>query len=359
MDPGAPLPPPPGADMQPQMTQEEYDMMMHQQQMQQQMHPDEYNQMMMQQQNVQPVQYVDGQEQVPYTDQGQQQMYVDQGQPVQYIDQQQPLPYADNAQQGYIDQQPHQPPPAAVLPVPDQAVIKKKSKENSELLHDFEDFREYFQSLKIEGVLKWDPREVSERFLRPMNLAPLSQLFIEHKINGRTLLGLSKDDLRAMKILAIGDRVLISNAIKLLAKIQVRAERDRIVWEGSTPTGGIAYYSSIFEMCSYKCFPCCNSYTRWRLTPTGIRERRDPPQCNLCCQRTVNDYKDIRFLKDVDWRWEYQCMCCQKRREVMMLFDHDQTVGDSDEVIIAHPDVGDELVAEMNSLWAEARLVAD
>lgn len=292
MDPGAPLPPPPGSEMQPQMTQQEYDMMMQQQQMQQQMHPDDYNQMMMQQQGGQ--QYVD--DQVPYTEQGQQMQYVDQGQPMQYVDGQQPVPYVEHGQQEYVDQQPQQP-PAASLPAPDQALIKKKSKENSELLHDFEDFREYFQSLQIDGVLKWDPREVSERFLRPMNLAPLSQLFIEHKINGRTLLGLSKDDLRAMKILAIGDRVLISNAIKLLAKIQVRAERDRIVWEGSTPTGGIAYYSSVFQMCSYKYFPCCNAYTRWRLTPTGIRERRDPPQCNVCCQRTVNDYKDIRFLK--------------------------------------------------------------
>ena len=69
--------------------------------------------------------------------------------------------------------------------------------------------------------------------------------------------------------------------------------------------------------------------------------------------------QDIRFLKDVDWRWEYQCLCWCKRKQMLLLFDHDQTVGDADEAHISHPDVGDELTSEIQALWAEARLVAD
>jgi hypothetical protein len=70
-------------------------------------------------------------------------------------------------------------------------------------------------------------------------------------------------------------------------------------------------------------------------------------------------FQDIRFLKDVDWRWEFQFLCWCKRKQMLLLFDHDQTVGDADEAHISHPDVGDELVGEIQALWAEARLVAD
>lgn len=79
----------------------------------------------------------------------------------------------------------------------------------------------------------------------------------------------------------------------------------------------------------------------------------------MCCLATINDYKDIRFLKDVDWRWEYMFLCFCKKKQMLLLFDHDQTVGEADEAVIAHPDVGDELVSEIQALWAEARLVAD
>jgi hypothetical protein len=55
----------------------------------------------------------------------------------------------------------------------------------------------------------------------------------------------------------------------------------------------------------------------------------------------------------------YMFCCFFKKKQMLLLFDHDQTVGDADEAIISHPDVGDELVSEIQALWAEARLVAD
>jgi hypothetical protein len=97
-----------------------------------------------------------------------------------------------------------------------------------------------------------------------------------------------------------------------MEKIQKRKMRDRVVWEGSTPSGGYAYYDGCLDCIGYKLCPCMCTFTRWRLTPTGIRERRDPPPCNICCMATINDYKDIRFLKDVDWRWEYVRLVCMR-----------------------------------------------
>eukprot|EP00036_Acanthoecidae_sp_10tr_P009564 CAMPEP_0182926098 /NCGR_PEP_ID=MMETSP0105_2-20130417/10823_1 /TAXON_ID=81532 ORGANISM="Acanthoeca-like sp., Strain 10tr" /NCGR_SAMPLE_ID=MMETSP0105_2 /ASSEMBLY_ACC=CAM_ASM_000205 /LENGTH=291 /DNA_ID=CAMNT_0025063971 /DNA_START=15 /DNA_END=890 /DNA_ORIENTATION=+ len=243
--------------------------------------------------------------------------------------------------------------------IEDKAAQELRHQLNRATAHNFAEYRDYFDSLDMDEVVKWLPVDVAEHFLKTIGLGAFSQTFIEHKISGRTLLGLSKQDLIAMKILAIGDRVLISNAVKYLAKIQVRKERDRIVWEGATPSGGIAYYETCLDCVLYKLFPCACALSRWRLTPTGIRERRDPPPCNLCCLETVNDYKDIRFLKDVDSRWEFQCLCFCKRRSMMLLFDHDQTVGDADEIHISHPDATEELTDEIQALWAEARLVAD
>ena len=131
--------------------------------------------------------------------------------------------------------------------------------------------REYFESLNIPTVLLWDYREVAERFLRPLGLAPLSQIFIEHKINGRTLLGLDKGDLKQMQVKAVGDRVLIHHAVRHLKRMQVRQERDRVVWEGFTPFGSFQYYAGVSECLAYRVCPCMVSTTKYKITPIGIR----------------------------------------------------------------------------------------
>lgn len=131
----------------------------------------------------------------------------------------------------------------------DRQARESRNQLNKETLHNFREYREYFDSLDVDAVVKWGPRDVADQFLQPMNLGALAQIFIEHKISGwsahppavlhalsslsgstagRTLLGLTKDDLRAMKILAIGDRVLIANAVKYIAKIQVSRQADLI-----------------------------------------------------------------------------------------------------------------------------------
>lgn len=234
--------------------------------------------------------------------------------------------------------------------------FEKGTVELAKLTHDWEDMRNYFDSLNIAEVSSWDYLEVAERFLRPINLPRLKQIFVEHKINGHTLFGLSKMDLKEMKIMAVGDRVMISNAVAYLSKLKERHEKNRTVWEGVVPFGSVAYYEHFFDMISHKCCPCCNNTDKYRITATSIRVRNDPPACNFACEGVEHNNSDLRFLKDVDWQNEIYCWCCNKN--VMLLhFEFDD--GDPYKLRIAHPDVGDELVETMQSLWAAQRLVAD
>jgi len=226
------------------------------------------------------------------------------------------------------------------------------------LAHNWHEMREYFESLNIPTVLLWDYREVAERFLRPLGLAPLSQIFIEHKINGRTLLGLDKGDLKQMQVKAVGDRVLIHHAVRHLKRMQVRQERDRVIWEGYTPFGSFQYYRGIPECLTYRVCPCMVSTTKYKITPVGIRKRTDPPACNCKCEGVEHDNLDIRFMKDVDWGMQTCCWCWHKKI-IDLTFQNNNDDDEEQGLKIAHPDVGDDLVADIQNIWAEARLVAD
>lgn len=316
-------------------------------------------------------------EQIQYVDGGGGQMVPQQ---MQYIDDE---VYADQRQISYTDEQQN----ARVISaagaeaVGEQGIVteqptkadrkgKRKGKKkhhqgvaegveiDHDLAHSWADSREYFDSLDIPTVLLWDYREVAERFLRPLGLAPLAQIFIEHKINGRTLLGLDRTDLKQMQIKAVGDRVLINHAIKYLKKMQVRHDRDRIIWEGYTPYGSVQYFRDLKECIAFKCCPCLVSTTKYKITPVGIRVRTDPPTCNLRCKGVDHDNQDIRFMKDVDWV-QTTCYWCCHRREISMQFENNDEVEYAVEepILIAHPDVGDKMVNDIQNIWADARLV--
>eukprot|EP00040_Diaphanoeca_grandis_P039433 m.259049 g.259049 ORF g.259049 m.259049 type:complete len:301 (-) comp37475_c0_seq1:74-976(-) len=229
--------------------------------------------------------------------------------------------------------------------------------ELAQLRHDWADVRNYFDSIDIESVGTWDYLEVAERFLRPINMPRLKQIFVEHKINGKTLFGLDKRDLRQMKIMAVGDRVIILNSVAYLCKLKERFDKNRKVWEGVVPYGSVAYYDHFFHMMSHKCCPCCNNTDKYKITATSVRVREDPPTCNLKCEGIKHNNSDLRFLKDVDWQNEIYCWCCSKN-VLFLTFEID----DSDDpyvMKIAHPEIGDDLVHTIQDLWAAQRLVAD
>jgi len=257
-----------------------------------------------------------------------------------------------------IEKQPQPQQPVTDVNIPRSAPVQEKGTlELAKLRHDWADIRTYFDSLDIEQVSTWDYLEVAERFLRPINLPRLKQIFVEHKIYGATLFGLDKRDLKEMKIMAVGDRVMITNSVAYLKRLKDRHDKNRKVWEGVVPYGKVAYYKNFFDMLAHKCCPCCTNTDKYKITPVSIRKRLDPPTCNCRCEGISHDNNDLRFLKDVDWSNRIFCWCCSKN-VITMMFEIDENDGPF-KIEFAHPEVGDELVSTIQDLWAAQRLVAD
>lgn len=235
----------------------------------------------------------------------------------------------------------------------------------------FDDHQKYLDKLDVVEVKKWTVKQVCSKFLDPLGLSPLKQIFVDHKITGHVLLTLDRRDLVEMQIHAVGDRVYIDKCLHDLRRKSRKAERERVLWEGYTPYGSVAYYENVWECMAYKCCGCLMRFTKWTLTSQGVRERRNPPSCNMCCAPMVNNFSDYRFLKDVDWRKGPMCLCCRYRMWVELAFDTSTDdvpdvpsdvkgmTSDSPYLTIAHPDMTDEFTSVIRHAWSEARLVAD
>lgn len=199
----------------------------------------------------------------------------------------------------------------------------KKSKDSQPAMQGnfFDDHTDYLKKLDVVDIEKWTVKQVCQQFLDPLGLSPLKQIFVDHKVTGHVLLTLEKRDLVEMHIHAVGDRVYIDKCLIDLRRQARKVERERVLWEGHTPFGGIAYYASVWECLSYKLCGCCMRFTHWTLTSQGVRRRLNPPSCNVCCFPMQNDFSDYRFLKDVDWYKGPMCLCCQYAHWVELVFD--------------------------------------
>lgn len=249
------------------------------------------------------------------------------------------------------------------------APITKQPNAQSFDAADFEQHQRYLRQLDPVIVEAWSVLDVAEEFLAPLGLGYLKQTFVDHKVTGHVLMNLDKDDLFEMQVHAVGDRIYIDNSLQDLRKHARKLERERVLWEGETPTGGIAYYKNLRELCAYKLCCCFMKRTHWRITAQGLRMRDNPPSCNVCCAPMLNDFSDFRFLKDVDSRSDPQCCCCKHQRAIIMEFDSSapatggryvSTSGGGNKVInIPHPNMTESLVTIVKNAWSEARLVAD
>eukprot|EP00040_Diaphanoeca_grandis_P010507 m.53800 g.53800 ORF g.53800 m.53800 type:complete len:251 (-) comp21822_c1_seq1:164-916(-) len=234
---------------------------------------------------------------------------------------------------------------------------------------DFAQHQRYLKQLDPSKVEAWSVVEVAEEFLQPLGLGYLKQTFVDHKVTGHVLLSLDKDDLLEMQVHAVGDRIYIDNSLHDLRRHARKLERERTLWEGETPSGGIAYYKSLGEMCRYRLCCCFMKRTAWRITAQGLRMRDNPPSCNVCCSPMTNDFSDFRFLKDVDSKSDPMCLCCKHQRSIILEFDSSgpqstgryvSTSGGGNKVIsIPHPEMTEGLVTIVKNAWSEARLVAD
>jgi len=241
--------------------------------------------------------------------------------------------------------------------------------EQLELSHNKREMYDYADKLELTTVINWSYKDVVQGFLVPLALSHHGPTFVENRINGEVLLGLSKDDLRAMvppsdpKAIPIGDRNLMWTVIKMLKKRKHHWDHDRVLWTLSTPQGGWQYYKDFFHFSYYKCCPCCVEYTHYRLTPTQLSVRYEIAKLNMSCGGIRTDIHNLRFLKEVYHNSNIFCWCW-RYKELHIVFRHiDGTGGGSQKnqkvtyIDIAHPQVGQDVVDQLNFLWGRQRLV--
>eukprot|EP00036_Acanthoecidae_sp_10tr_P019744 CAMPEP_0206314734 /NCGR_PEP_ID=MMETSP0106_2-20121207/15171_1 /ASSEMBLY_ACC=CAM_ASM_000206 /TAXON_ID=81532 /ORGANISM="Acanthoeca-like sp., Strain 10tr" /LENGTH=273 /DNA_ID=CAMNT_0053746101 /DNA_START=33 /DNA_END=852 /DNA_ORIENTATION=+ len=227
----------------------------------------------------------------------------------------------------------------------------------------FEDHAKVVEALNPYEVENWTVEEVCTQFLDKLGLGPLKQIFIDHKITGHVLMTLNKADLVEMRIHTVGDRVYIDRCLVELRRRWRKMERERTLWEGSTPSGGIAYFGSLTECCLYKLFPCFMQFTDWKVSSQGVRRRLNPPSCNCCCKSLHNDFSDFRFLKDVDWYKAPMCFCCKNATWVELSFDSKSEFSLGTETVtkdasnklvctkIMHPQMTEETTTRIRNAW--------
>lgn len=233
--------------------------------------------------------------------------------------------------------------------------------------HHMLELLSYTDKVDISSLIKWNYQDVVQGFLVPLELAVHGPTFVENRVNGQVLLGLSKHDLRDMvplsnpKSMPIGDRNLMWTVLKHLRKRKEHWDTDRVLWTLSTPTGGCQYYRDCFHVIKYKCCPCCAELTHFRLTPSQLSVRYSVPKVNLSCGGIRTDIHNLRFLKEVYYATDVFCWC-YRYHVLHVVFRHIEigTSGQKGQIkylAIAHPDVGQETVDQLNFLWGRARLV--
>lgn len=81
--------------------------------------------------------------------------------------------------------------------------------------------------------------------------------------------------------------------------------RDKILWTGTMPFGGVSYFDGCFECLQFKICPWFMEFATYTVQAQGLTISSKPAKCNLCCQGYENDFKDFRLLKEIVW---YVCV---------------------------------------------------
>eukprot|EP00193_Tetraselmis_chui_P020477 CAMPEP_0177777058 /NCGR_PEP_ID=MMETSP0491_2-20121128/15071_1 /TAXON_ID=63592 /ORGANISM="Tetraselmis chuii, Strain PLY429" /LENGTH=242 /DNA_ID=CAMNT_0019295945 /DNA_START=361 /DNA_END=1089 /DNA_ORIENTATION=- len=162
--------------------------------------------------------------------------------------------------------------------------------------------------MTVRGVKKaleeLSPSEVAT-WLEEQGLGHLAPSFKHHKIRGKYLVTLTRDDLKDMGIELVGDQKAIMDELSQLKRAVVRVLRDQILWTGR---------EQLFDNCCQKAMgTCCGlcpippaqyTLTNQALKITNVEIFRC---CNgwcrcACCgvDQSVNNI-DLNYIKDVDF----------------------------------------------------------
>eukprot|EP00038_Savillea_parva_P008566 m.177748 g.177748 ORF g.177748 m.177748 type:complete len:261 (+) comp14410_c0_seq1:304-1086(+) len=256
---------------------------------------------------------------------------------------------------------------------PKQSKIRSKRKQKDPL----DELQESFANYDTEVVEGWGVAEVCDNFLAPLGLDKLRHLFMQQKITGHVLLTLTRKDLQDLSPGVVGDVILIDQSLALLRRRVEKANRERLVWFGRWPDGGLPYYDSCGQCMAYTLFGWCLPTLEYKFTTAGIFVRNNPPKWNCCCKPMFSDHSDYRFMKDIEAYRRPTCLCLCYRQGMVLTFD---SKDDRDEVVqgmkpdiccakkrppnthtidLAHPQLGTEMIEAIKESWHKARLVSD
>eukprot|EP00041_Stephanoeca_diplocostata_P004059 m.40555 g.40555 ORF g.40555 m.40555 type:complete len:254 (-) comp14828_c0_seq1:235-996(-) len=253
--------------------------------------------------------------------------------------------------------------------------MAKVAKQPRKVPDEFDLVESTLQSYSPDEVEAWSVLDVCEKFLVPLGLAKLQQTFVDEKITGHVLLTLDKRDLKELDLGIIGDLVLVDRSLEILRREFKKVQREKVLWYGRWPEGGIAYYENGGQCCVYTLCGCLFSTLDYRFTSMGIKIRTNPPTCNICCRPMFNDNSDYRFLKDIDAYERPTLSCCCIRRGVNLTFDVKdesderaglrpkmacgKTVVTGEKMDLSHPGLVKDKQDLIKHHWSEARLVSD
>eukprot|EP00039_Didymoeca_costata_P016275 m.287920 g.287920 ORF g.287920 m.287920 type:complete len:251 (-) comp16368_c0_seq26:39-791(-) len=224
--------------------------------------------------------------------------------------------------------------------------------------------QEHFEKFTIEELEGWGTQDIIDKVLTPLELQRYSMQFLEHKIEGRVLLKLTDVELKELQMLSLGDRKKFLGATAILAKKKRAFDLEAIIWSGryppqsNEPNCPLAYYNGPLEFCRYKCCWCFMPVYWYKFSRTGFSLEKQPAPVVACCTERTIDFKDFRFLKDLERQYNPCCLCWCRLRTLEMRFGEADNDTQDSKVVITHPRITKAMESQIIQIWGETRLVA-
>ena len=213
------------------------------------------------------------------------------------------------------------------------------------------------KNIDLAKVRGWNEHDVIQQFLEPIGFAYCSKAFEQQRITGPALVSLTEEHLKELNVMLLGDRVLFLEYLVILKKKKNQQERSNSLWTGTTPHVSCAYSSNPCQYLFRVCCPCCVAKTTWSVTSQGLRSSAYPSSINLV-GKTVRDFIDFRFLKDLEIHSKPTCLCCCRGYDLLIYADDpsENSTKHGEPTRISHPEAL-QIEKAIRDAWAEARLV--
>mmetsp|Transcript_48213 Transcript_48213/g.94193 ORF Transcript_48213/g.94193 Transcript_48213/m.94193 type:complete len:240 (-) Transcript_48213:161-880(-) len=185
---------------------------------------------------------------------------------------------------------------------------------------------------RLEGFAEWDAFQLSKYF-ESVGLGNYSELFITHKITGKTVPLLTDSDLKEIGVNIVGDRLEFKNHLKMLQLKRRTERRTRVVWKGKEPL----YYTVFDKAFGTCCYLCPDDPTQYTLTTHHLKIKEVDQLrcgaikvCSCCCKSYQQNNIDLTQISDTDINGiPAPCLaviCCGEGREEVIISTGDEEI---------------------------------